>query len=137
MAERVCTRCEEVYEGYGNSVRCAPCRPLHANQQARESRQAFGRTLHELGCSACAEDHPFALEVHHLCKGAKRFGSSRGQDHTYNLQDLESGAAIVLCCSCHSIFHRHFGGKAVDFPDQTTESTVAIIALERNLYRGY
>lgn len=120
---------------------CTPCkderRKITARVFMRKRYQAYYAWLREKGCSSCRINSPSCLEVHHLCKDSKRFGSLRfrGQSDQYNKKDVESGIAIVLCANCHSTFHRHWGGKGATFPDQTLESTLEIIRLEYNRWR--
>jgi hypothetical protein len=93
----------------------------------RDRNQAI---IDKQGCIACGFNHPRAKEVHHLAPEFKRFG--RSQELKYNLQDIEMGNAVVLCPTCHSLFHGAHGGKNQPFPLYTPEETVAVILKERN-----
>ena len=120
---------------YRKHIYCEPCRIERRKETQRQSmRRQYNKYylwLQEKGCEYCAVSSPSCLEVHHLCKNSKRYDTtSRGQSYLYNKQDVESGIAIVLCANCHSTFHRHWGGKGAQFPDQTIESTMNIIDLE-------
>lgn len=85
--------------------------------------------LSKLGCCVCGISRHEVLEVHHLHSTYKRFG--RSQSLTFNLQDVDSGKAVVLCSNDHSLFHSHFGGKNAPFPPQTKQSVIDICVLER------
>ncbi len=94
-------------------------------------KEKYKRWLSEQGCNYCKINISGCLEVHHLKKGIKRFNSSRGQHANYQIEDVNNGNAIVLCSNCHALFHNHFGGKHASFPDQTKETALSIIHLER------
>jgi hypothetical protein len=96
-------------------------------------RSKLKKYISDIGCLSCKEHHPGLLEVHHLSKEAKRY--KRSQDLMYNVQDIKAGTAVVLCANCHSLFHYHFGGKISPFPDQTVESVLKVVNLERSLER--
>ena len=125
-----CPHCnEELPEGRKLYI-CRKCMYKYNRRRAEKYKNEVYKVLLEnLGCSACGFNNPNALEVHHLCKGDKRFakGGARSQSLFYNKQDIEAGKAIILCANCHLLFHAHFGGRQANFPDQTKESTVKII----------
>lgn len=74
-----------------------------------------------------------AVKLCYTCKTEKDISEFSPKSSEYNLDDVSKGIAIVLCANCHSLFHAHFGGKSAHFPDQTKESTVEIIKLQRGL----
>lgn len=127
-----CGGCGEPMED-GRSWRCRGCKSLYDRKRKVEKREDYHNYLSDMGCSCCLDKHPHALEVHHLCKGSKRFKGSRSQSSDYNIKDIESGIAIILCATCHLMFHQHFGGRASNFPDQTKESTIMIIKKSRRV----
>jgi len=130
---KYCSTCEVKLIGHGNVTHCKPCKAEYDRERKVRLRKEYHNILRATGCSGCGECHPYVLEVHHLCKGGKRYKSSRAQGSMYNLQDLERGIAIVLCSNCHSLFHQYFGGKQASFPDQTKESAVEIIHAARRI----
>lgn len=126
----ICSHCKQDLPNSRKHTLCQKCSYKYNRQRAEKYKQEVYKTLlNELGCAACGFNHPGALEVHHLCKGDKRFAKngSRGQSLFYNKQDIEAGKAIILCANCHLLFHSTFGGRRADFPDQTKESTIMII----------
>jgi len=131
---RFCKNCNVEMEftgGKKGALRCKPCRAkvdALRHEKAMEERRDY---LRSIGCACCEEVHPSALEVHHLSSEYKRYGRSQGW--TPNKEDLEDGLAVVLCASCHNIFHGHFGGKNAPFPTQTIESVQNIVQLERRV----
>lgn len=126
----ICSGCNKELTRRNRVGVCTKCRKKY-DRQRRENYQknVYHVMLKNQGCAACGYNHPGALEVHHLCKGVKRFAKNgtRTQSLHYNKQDIESGIAIILCANCHLIFHSYFGGRRADFPDQTKESTLKII----------
>lgn len=131
-APRFCNTCSDRLELHqGKTGYCKPCKAKYDRDRKVVAKAEYHSYLSSLGCSACGEKHPHCLEVHHLFKGAKRYG--RSQAPCYNKEDLESGAATVLCSNCHSIFHGHYGGKVMPFPDHTIESAVEIINSSRRV----
>lgn len=133
---RYCKTCEERLEfRQGKAGYCKPCKAVYDRERKVLKRRSYHKFLSGISCQACGETHPHCLEVHHLYKGAKRYDSSRAQSACYNIEDINSGKATVLCSSCHSIFHGHFGGKQAPFPDQTIQETVYIIQSSRRIFK--
>ena len=131
---RHCKRCHTKMEytgGKKGALRCKPCRAAVDSQRFERQMEERKNYLRFVGCCCCPEAHPSALEVHHLASEYKRYG--RSQSWKYNKEDLEDGLAVVLCASCHNIFHGHFGGKNAPFPTQTKESVQEIVQLERRV----
>jgi hypothetical protein len=102
-------------------------------ESQKKRRDKLKKIILTLGCCVCNETHPGILEVHHLSKEFKRY--KRSQSLIHNIQDIEQEKAVVLCSNCHNLFHWHFGGKVKPFPEQTKQSTIDIINLERNKER--
>ena len=142
----VCKTCNSEFlddSKFRKRVYCEFCRKEKVKERARlairKRYQAYYLWLKEMSCRFCGQNSPSCLEVHHLCKNTKRYGSTkiRGQSDLYNKEDVLNGCAIVLCANCHSTFHRHWGGKGANFPDQTIESTLEVINMEYNKWRCF
>ena len=104
---------------------CVDCCQKRYTIEIRVKRQALKKSISDIGCLVCDEDHYACLEVHHLHSKYKRFG--RSQDIVYNIEDIEMGHAVVLCANCHNLFHASFGGKNKAFPEMTKEETIVQI----------
>ena len=131
---RTCKYCDTSLEGERlNRKYCRPCALQRQKKQHKERYDKYYLWLKEKGCVYCNIQLPCCLEVHHLCKGSKRYSATaRGQSEKYNREDVINEIAVVLCANCHRTFHRHWGGNGRPFPDQTEESTMNIIELEYN-----
>lgn len=114
-------------DGYASS--CKVCIQERNTELVRKYRKIFSDRLREFPCAACGFDHVNAKEVHHLNSKYKRYG--RSQDIRYNLEDIDKGYAIVLCPTCHVLFHAAHGGKNQPFPEYSKEETILIILKER------
>lgn len=110
---------------------CRPCKSEYDKVYNKKKSLEYKIWLKDKGCMCCGFNNPDAMEVHHLGKEYKRFGSSQASN--YNIDDVDKGVAIVLCANCHLIFHNYFGGRALKFPTQTIESTIEIINNSRRL----
>lgn len=132
---KLCPLCNQEMPATRKFPWCSSCRLDYDRKRNARVKAEYKERIKLEGCSACEENHPDALEVHHLTKSGKRFShtGSRGQSLLYNQQDLDSGVAILLCANCHLIFHNHFGGRAAPFPDLTKEATVNIITESRRV----
>lgn len=133
MTIRICPQCELEFDDPNRDYRCKPCISKYNSDRQANYKIYYKQLMRKLGCQACGFNHPDAIEVHHITKGSKRYSSEgkRTQGLFYNERDLDAGKAITLCANCHLLFHSHFGGRHADFPDQTKESTIAIIMAKR------
>lgn len=139
MATKTCYTCEvdkdlseynkhdKYKSGYNNH--CRSCVKLKNNDKMAALREKSYSFLDQYACCACGFNHRSAKEVHHLSSEYKRYG--RSQDVRYNVEDLLMGNAVVLCPTCHSLFHGAHGGKNQPFPLYTKEETIEIINKER------
>ena len=135
---RKCETCNANLIGSKRQRFCSPCLKERQRVQAKDRYNVYYLWLKDHGCLFCNIDSPSCLEVHHLSKNGKRYSTtSRGQCEKYNREDVEDGKAVILCANCHSTFHRHWGGKGADFPEQTEESTVKIIELEYDKWEAF
>ena len=140
MAEFVCYTCKELkdincfnkHNKYrsGHNNHCRDCVNLKIKNSISDMRDKQYLELSKYKCCACGFDNKYAKEVHHLATSYKRYG--RSQDIRYNLQDVSLGTAVVLCSTCHSIFHGIHGGKNKKFPEYTKQETIDLIMNERN-----
>lgn len=133
---RYCSECRGEIEytpnKKGSVSACKSCKSEYDKKRKAKLKEEYYQYLSKIGCLCCEEAHPFALEVHHLDSDYKRYGRSQGS--VANRQDLENGLAVVLCASCHNIFHGHFGGKNQPFPTQTKESVREIVDYSRRVF---
>lgn len=139
-ATKVCCSCnsQKLLSNFGKAVKskdgfnshCLVCRRLKNTPLVFAMRQKQHAELSKYACCACGFEHKNAKEVHHLSQKYKRYG--RSQDIRYNLEDIKMGYAIVLCPTCHVLFHAAHGGKNKPFPLYTIEQTIEIIMKERN-----
>jgi hypothetical protein len=57
------------------------------------------------GCSRCDEDHPAALDFHHIDPATKSFNLNRAGRHSDAKVLEEIAKCIVLCANCHRKEH--------------------------------
>jgi hypothetical protein len=89
----------------------------------REDRQLFlkMKALSELGmiCSGCGEDHPAALQFHHIDPKEKSFSLSTktlGATKKFPWEDVleELKKCQILCANCHAKHHTVWEEEVID-----------------------
>ena len=118
---RVCTRCEDSYEDFGQrSSLCRPCkqaydRAYHArrskDQKSRkqelqrklqiEKRQFIYDYLLSHPCVVCGEDDPVVLEFDHVDRSSKDKDVSNMVVNSIAKIKTEIEKCRVLCANCH------------------------------------
>lgn len=135
--EALCKRCDNSFiKQAANHCYCESCVKEKAalSQLVYEAkhREALGALKQKTGCECCDEVNVKCLQVHHLSSEQKWEGRKCASVKNHK-KDYDDGLAIILCASCHLLFHNHFGGANKEFPPQTKESVIKIINLERHI----
>jgi hypothetical protein len=124
---RICTKCEEEYEDYGQKVSlCRPCRRVydrafHTNrsddtkkrkirlqtERKKEIKSRFHKWKADKGCAHCLENDTVCLDLHHLDPKEKEIalGNALRLGWTFERLMLEASKCIVLCANCHRKEH--------------------------------
>lgn len=79
---------------------------LEKSRDAKEKiKQWYEEYLSTLECSQCGENHPAALDFHHLRD--KEFNISQAVGDSYSVRRIEAEIekCIVLCANCHRKHH--------------------------------
>lgn len=78
------------------------------------------------GCSRCGwNEHPSALEYHHLDPSAKKLAVARFVNFSYGIETIlqEIDKCTLLCANCHRIVHAKGNvAESADAPDSKSGS---------------
>ena len=132
--EYTCPRCGKETSNVGNRTRkgsksvmghsyCRPCQKEYSAEHYKLNRDKI-RARHKertkelikflsdwksaRGCSKCGyNDHPVALDFHHVDESKKLFSLSKVSRSRIGLKKVKAEAekCIILCANCHRIHH--------------------------------
>src|SRR3989338_838796 len=79
----------------------------HVRRRRKELRKWFEEFKKTLKCSTCNENHPAALEFHHLSKKTKENSITNMVDNGNSIERIkkEMEKCIILCSNCHKKVH--------------------------------
>lgn len=99
-----CKGCTLLYlrEHYQQNKAAYVDRALRSNPESSKRFKAFARSL-KLKCSNCPEDHPAALDFHHLDPSQKEHEPAKITSRKKLLEEIKK--CIVLCSNCHRKLH--------------------------------
>lgn len=74
-------------------------------ERKKEIREKLKKYKHEKKCEVCREDHPSALDFHHV--GDKIYLVSVMTSHGYSIKSImkEISKCKLLCANCHRLEH--------------------------------
>jgi len=84
---------------------------VHAKKEIARRREELKAWMREfkagLSCKKCGENHPAALQFHHLNPGEKDMNISETIHNGWSKKKIQKEMAkcIVLCANCHAKIH--------------------------------
>ncbi len=125
--ERVCLKCENPYEHFGQAYNtCRECKRIRerrlratltpestkarAKIRGERKRARYDKILAYKalkGCCRCPEDDPVCLDLHHSDPTTKEFAVSAAvaRDTPWNKIEEEMTKCVVICANCHRKLH--------------------------------
>jgi len=102
-----CKECQREYfkQHYEKNKQYYIDKAAEQKKQNTEINRKLKTEAKKNGCVTCGENHPAALDFHHIDKNTKYKSISKMGEHPPTQVQKEINKCIVLCSNCHRKLH--------------------------------